>query len=277
MLKSVSARCIRKLCMSKWYSTFGVVLSLVFLSCAFAYAKERVQTDEELFNRAMELYKKNDYYQAAPVFQEIRDKYPLSPYAIVAELRLADIHYFKSEYIEAIHFYEEFKRLHPTNPEVAYTLYQIGMCYFKQIETSDRDQTPADNAVFYFEQLVDHYPTSPFTGKAMGKLTICRQKLFDHDFYIGRFYYKSKKYEAAQERFSKMLDRYPYVRGKDKLLFYLAQTYWQRNDQSRARDILLALIKEYPQSEYSVEAKRLLETSPGSQGKGVTEGRQEKK
>ena len=110
----------------------------------------------------MEFYRKKDHWQAAPAFTEVRDKFPLSQYAVLSELRLADVHYFKSEYVEAVHYYEEFKRLHPSNPNVPYAIFQLGMCYFQEIEVIDRDQTPAEKAADYFEYLITHYPASPF-------------------------------------------------------------------------------------------------------------------
>lgn len=236
-------------------------LSLVFIisiGCASTSEKKEPQTDEDFFNKAMELYKKNDHWQAAPTFTELRDKFPLSKYAVIAELRLADIHYFKAEYIEAIHFYEEFKRLHPSNPDVPYAILQLGMCNFKQIELIDRDQTPAENAANYFYYLITHYPTSPFTGIAMGKYKICRERMFAHDFYIGSFYYKTKEYWAAKERFLEILPHYPYVREKDKVFFYLGNTYLQLNEEKKAKDTLLKLIEDFPQSEYRAEAKFLI-------------------
>lgn len=256
-----------------------LLLVLIFsLSCASAPKKvEEPETDEELFNKAMEFYKEKDAWQGIPAFKEVRDKFPLSQYAVLAELRLADLHYLKSEFVEAIHYYEEFKRLHPSNPHVPYAIFQLGMCYFKQIETIDRDQTPAEEAANYFEYLITHYPTSPFTGEAMGKLKICRKKMFEHDFYIGSFYYKTKKYWAAKERFLRILTYYPYIREKDKVLFYLGQTYQQLNEEAKARDTLLQLIKNYPQSEYIAQAKLLLELPLESEEKDKLEKKQKKK
>jgi len=259
-------------------NTFWLLLVLIFsLSCARAPKMKEPKTDEECFNRAMRFYRERNHWQGIPAFQEVRDKFPLSHYAILAELRLADLHYFKSEFVEAVHYYEEFKRLHPSNPHVPYSIFQMGMCYFKQIESIDRDQTPAKKAANYFEYLIDHNPTNPFTGKAMGKLKICRKKIFEHEFYIGNFYYKTKKYLAAKERFSTILTQHPYAREKDKVLFYLGQTYQHLNEKDKARDTLFTLIENYPQSEYSAQAKLLLGLSLESEEKDKLGTMQDKK
>jgi len=219
-------------------------------------------TDEQAFRRAMELYSKKNYFDAKPAFTDLRDKFPLSPYAVTAELRLADIHYFNEEFVEAIHFYEEFKRLHPSNPDVPYAIFQLGMCHFKQLESFDRDQSPAEKASGFFEYMIKHYPDSPFTGSAMGYYKICRQRMFDHDLSIGQFYYKTKKYWAAKERLVNTVSQYSFISNRDEALYYLGLAYRQLNEPDKAREALLSLLQEYPGSPFATEAQALLETSP---------------
>jgi outer membrane protein assembly factor BamD len=231
---------------------------ILLLGCGGKNKVKESYTDEESFQKAMELYRKKDYYNAKPAFTELRDKFPLSPYAITSELRLGDIHYFQREYVEAIHFYEEFKRLHPSNPHVPYAIYQLGMCYYKQVSYIDRDQTPAARASQYFYSLKTNYPLSPFAGSAMGKYTICRQKMFDHDFYIGHFYFRTKEYWAAKERFQSMLQDYPYGGARDKVLFYLGKTYVHLNEDVKAEAAFSRLVQDYPYSEYTPEAESFL-------------------
>jgi outer membrane protein assembly factor BamD len=244
-----------------------LVVLILFLGCAGSPEVRAPETDDYYFNKAMAFYRKGDYWQAKPVFTEIRDKFPLSRYAVLSELRLADIHYFNAEYVEAIHFYEEFKRLHPSHPDVPYAIFQLGMCYFKQRASIDRDQTPVEKASRHFEYLITHYPSSPFTGKAMGKYKICRQMMFEHDFYIAHFYYKTKEYWAAKKRLLKMIPKYPYIRGKDSVLLYLAKTYQHLNEEGEAKKTLVLLRNDYPESEYTDEVERLLDRSPDGEEK----------
>jgi len=238
-----------------------LVVLILCLGCGGKTNVRTPETDDYYFNKAMAFYREKDYWQAKPVFTELRDKFPLSQYAVLAELRLADIHFFSSEYVEAIHFYEEFKRLHPSHPDVPYAIFQLGMCYFNQRASIDRDQTPVEKASRHFEFLISHYPDSPFTGKAMGKYTICRQMMFEHDFYIAAFYYKTKEYWAAEQRFVKMIPAYPYNRQKDKVLWYLAKTYQHLNETDQARQTLERLRNDYPESEYAGQVERLLARS----------------
>ena len=251
MVFSASQKCI-------WL----LVVLILYLGCAGKTAVRTPETDDYYYDKAMAFYRKKDYWQAKPVFTELRDKFPLSRYAVLSELRLADIHYFSSEYVEAIHFYEELKRLHPSHPDVPYAIFQLGMCYFEQKASIDRDQTPVEKASRHFGFLVSTYPSSPFTGRAMGKYTICRQMMFEHDFYIAYFYYKTKEYWAAKQRLLKMIPAYPYAGKKDNVLLYLAKTYQHLNETDEARKTLERLRNDYPESAYRDEVDRLLDSSP---------------
>lgn len=240
--------------------------ALLLAACRTAPpASKDAGSDEQAFTRAMDLYRKQNYYDAKPAFTALRDQFPLSPYAVIAELRLADIHYFKTEYVEAIHFYEEFKRLHPSNPDVPYAIYQLGMCHFKQLESLDRDQTPAEKAASFFEYLIKHYPASPFTGSAMGYYKICRRNMFEHDYAIGRYYYKTKKYWAAKERFRDVLTSYTFIRNRDEVLYYLGLSYSHLGEPGKAREVLLNLQEGYPDSPYVAKLQALPAVAPAGE------------
>ena len=68
--------------------------------------------------------------------------------------------------MEAETAYSDFISLHPTNENVPYALYQLGMCHYNEIEAIDRDQTETVKARKEFEKLVARYPESKFSVMA---------------------------------------------------------------------------------------------------------------
>jgi len=157
----------------------------------------------------MKLYNKKKYEPATEAFRKFKEEFPLSSYTPLAELRTADSLYYDKRYIEAISAYEEFKKLHPTHPEVPYVIFQLGMCHFKQIGTTDRDQTVTEKALEQFRYFVESYPQSPQAAEARKNLETCRKRLAEHEYLIGDFYYRTKKYQAALLRFEALLEKYP--------------------------------------------------------------------
>jgi outer membrane protein assembly factor BamD len=227
-------------------------------ACAAAPEKKPLATDEEYYNRAMEQFKAKNYFDAIPSFEELKEKFPLSPYALQAELRLGDAHYYKEEYVEAIHAFENFRRLHPNNKSVPYSIYMVGLCYYSQILTLDRDPTYARAAVSQFEQLRELYPESPYTGKALYKLSEAKRIIAENEFFIGQFYLQYKNYPGAINRFTTVLKEYPNSIPRDRVIFAIAQANFLSENRQRGVKFLQYLIKKYPDSPYAAQAKALL-------------------
>ena len=170
----------------------------------------------------MEAYEDGDYKEGIEYFQQLRDRFPFSKYVILAELKIADSHYHLKNYDEAIFAYEEFEKLHPRNEAVPYVIYQIGRCYFDQIDTIDRDQTPAIKAYETFQRLDKQFPNDKYARSGAEHLTACVKSIAGNEYYIGVFYYKSKHYKAALNRFMAVISNFPDVGYHQKALEYIA-------------------------------------------------------
>ena len=201
----------------------GCLVLLFFLTgCSWFQTKEE-KPAQELAGDGMEAFKKGKYDKAIESFQKIKDWYPFSRYAILAELKIADAHFNLKEYEEAVFAYEEFENLHPRNEAIPYVFYQIGRCYFDQIDTIDRDQTSSQKALGTFNRLIKQFPEDPYAARAREHIKKCIKTLAGHEFYVGLFYFKSKHYKAALKRFEAVLNKYPDVGLHYKALQYLAR------------------------------------------------------
>jgi len=192
-----------------WLLLTAFLISVSSGGCASWKKKEPEPTPEMLYERAMNLFNKKSYEGGAEAFKKLRDEFPLSDYSVIAELRTADSYYFNKNYAEAILLYEEFKKLHPLHSEVPYSIYQLGMCHFKRMSTVDRDQTETEKAIEQFRYLIENFPQSAQTSEAKARLQACQKQLADHEFYIGNFYFRIKRYKAALGRYEFILQKYP--------------------------------------------------------------------
>ena len=197
-----------------------VALTLVFSGCSLFKTKESESADE-LARKGMEQFKKGNYTSALEHFEKLRDWYPFSKFAILAELKIADAHYELQEYEDAIFAYEEFADLHPRNEAIPYVIYQIGRCYFDRMDTVDRDQSVTRNALETFKQLNEKYPDNAYALKAEKHINQCLKSLAGHELYVGRFYYKTKHYKAALHRFKAVLSRYPDTGYHQQAMYYI--------------------------------------------------------
>jgi outer membrane protein assembly factor BamD len=181
-------------------------------------------TPEGLYQQALQDYQSGDYKRSIELFQRVKEEYPLSPLAIAAELGVADAYFSGKQYIEAELVYSEFLNLHPTNENLPYVMYQIGMCHFNDTTTVDRDQTETLKALKEFERLVARFPASKFSFMAERMVRECRKTLGEQEFYVGEFYFNIKEYAAALRRFEKIVREYPNIGLDFKVSYYIAET-----------------------------------------------------
>ena len=220
---------------------------------------------EKLYKEGLARFNKRDYPEALKKFEELKSSFPDSPpYTIWAELKIGDCHFLKKGYVEAIAAYEEFKKIHPSHEEIPYVQYQIGMSYYNQMLTLDRDQTSTQKALSSFEYIIANYPPSLFTDKAKEKVGVCKKRLADHEFYIGNFYYKQGRFQAAASRFEGLLEKFPKNPGEDETLYLLGKSYLELDQWKKAETALMKIVTEYPKSTHYKTARGILD-------KGMTE------
>jgi outer membrane protein assembly factor BamD len=209
--------------MTKWLRLNRCVvllaaLTILFSGCAldnfwsglFGQPGSEIEAQpQDLAHEGMEHLQARRYSYAVDSFQKLKDRYPYSRYAILAELKIADALFLKGDYIEAMSAYQQFESLHPNNEAVPYVIYQIGLCHYEMITGFDRDQRPTVEAIQTFTRLIQTYPASRYAAMAEGRITEAQAILAHHEFYIGEFYYKMDAYEAAMGRFISLVKNYP--------------------------------------------------------------------
>jgi len=214
----------------------AVFLTVIFVGgCSWSQKKEPEATPQALYENAMNLFQKKKYDKAADAFKKFKEEFPLSEYTPLVELRIADAHFFQKKYAEAIVLYEEFRKLHPMHPEISYAVYQVGMCHCNQMLSLDRDQTETEKAIEQFRYLTENYPKSPQVADGKTRLQACQKQLADHEFYIGDFYFRTKKYKAALGRFEGILQKYPESGLEEKINSHIAACHSEIAKEAQKR------------------------------------------
>ena len=206
----------------RFFFIFCLISLVLFTGCSWFQEKD-VKSAPELAADGMEEYRQGNYKRAIENFEKLRDWYPFDRYAILAELKIADSHYQLKQYDEAVVAYQEFESLHPMNEAIPYVVYQIGLCYYEQITTIDRDQSAARNALMVFERLQRQFPDHQYSKRAGEHIHTCLKSLAGHELYVGKFYFKKKNYKAAMNRFKNIINEFPDVGIHKEALDYLAR------------------------------------------------------
>jgi outer membrane protein assembly factor BamD len=243
-------------------SPMKFVLPLIaFILLTACASKEPAQDPGPDFHiqQAEQLTAKRQYGRAIEAWEKVRDGFYTPELNTLADMRIADTHFVAGQYVEAAAAYEEFLQQHPKHEQLPRILFQLGMSYHHRILSADRDQSPTRKSLEAFEDLVRRFPGHPLAQEARERIEFGRERLAEHEFYVGRFYLRTRQPEPAIRRFANLLSSYPDYDGRDKVLFHLGEAYLRIGDRGRAKETFAALSSEFPESEFIDKAQKALD------------------
>lgn len=220
--------------------------------------REAPGSDQDLLRSAETALQGRRYEQARKSLQQLINQYPDSELLPLAQLSSAKALYLSRKYDEARTEYQRFLELHPQHEQADEAHYYLGMTYFKQSDTSDRDQTYTLKALEEFELLLKQMPDSAYAADAKERRTVARWKLAEKEIYVGGFYFSRGEYAAAAARFGAVLADYPGAGFDDQALYHLGESLWQLEQKEPARAAFRRLVDEHSQSEWAAPAARRL-------------------
>ncbi len=167
------------------------------------------ESAEKKAREAMDYFQRGRFLLAEELFQKVKDRYPFSPYATLAELRLADCKFYSGEYEAAIPLYEEFERLHPTNEAVPYVIFMQGTAYYRLMDTPDRDQTFTKKMIETYQRLLRRFPDNPYRLEAKRRIEEGRELLAQHEIVVVKWYMRVDMLPQAKHRLLLVREKYP--------------------------------------------------------------------
>ena len=234
-----------------------VVLVATMVAGACSNKKPVIPADK-LWAEGNQAYEDEAYELAIQRYKALLDQHPFDPNAEEAELKVAQSYYQNRKYAEAISAFGDFERMHPTSQNLAMVEYHLGLSYLEQASTSDRDQQSIVNAQTYFRNLVDRFPTSPWTDRAKLRLRECHEFLARHEADIAAYYLRHDNLRAAEARLRGLLNDYPDTDATADSLFTFANAYERRDEPQGASLALATLIRHHPEGPVAVQAREQL-------------------
>jgi len=215
-------------------------------------------TPDDMFKEGERSFQKGNYEDAIAQWKKVKESYKTPQLTAQAEIGIADAYFLNKDYIEAAAAYEDFRKLHPSHERAGFALYRQAMSHFNQINRLDTDQTPVKNALTTLESYVTLYPRGEYVSEVKEKIGVCRDKQLQYEIYVGRFYLKTDKYQAAIGRFEEALKAFPGLSRRDEVLYYLGRAYQEAGQQPKALEVFQRLVKEFPASQFAHDASRAI-------------------
>lgn len=251
-------QCEKMITIKAFQGLIKIFVLLLFMGCASQEVNK--EDADALYKSAEEAFQDEHYLVALEKYRDIKNRFPYSPRAVDAELRIADTYFAQESYIEAESAYEIFKELHPAHPKSDYVQYQIGLSFYQQIPSdSARDLTAAYRAIEAFSVLEQKFPSSSYSEKAKEFSLEAKKRLAEHENYVANFYYQRQHYLSASYRYSALLQDYPGLGYDEEALYRLVQSYYHIKMYENAKDAARRLLTKFPQTQYQKEITSLLE------------------
>ena len=226
-------------------------------------------TAKQNYEKGLAELKDENFPEAQKYFQFVKQKFPFSKYAVLAELALADTQFAKGSFTDAVDSYKSFARLHPTHEKVqeGYIAFKIGECYFRDMPDDlwilppsyEKDQSAVADALRELNDFLKKYPDSKYVKTATELRKKVLQRLVDHEVYVARFYLDRDHPKAAAMRLEGAVKRYPGSGREPELLLALGQTYLKMNDPQRAKDTFERVVAEFAGASQARRAELYLE------------------
>ena len=220
-----------------------------------------IEADRLLFERGSAAIDERDWLLAREYFIQIRDNYPQSQYRAEALLQIGDTYEGEAtaeSFVRALAGFQDFLSLYPTHPRAAYAQYKLGLVHFLQMNRAERDQTETLASIQEFESFIDRFPDHELMPQVQQALRGARDRLSEHDYLVGHYYFRFKNYAGAVSRFRQILDNDPGYTARDQVYFHLGEALVAVDQISEAIPYYARILEEFDASEYAEEASERL-------------------
>jgi outer membrane protein assembly factor BamD len=221
---------------------------------------------EELYNDGVTKLRAHRYEAAVASFDTVQNNFPYSPWATNAQLMEGYANYENDSYGDAVTQLEHYIQLHPTSPDTPYAYYLRALCFYQQIADIQRDQRGTVQAMAALGEVVNRYPDSAYARDAALKIDLCRDHLAGKEMLIGRYYERQHLYEAAVNRYQRVVQDYQTTNHVAEALERLTECYLKLGLVDQARKTASVLAYNYPGSTWYADSYRDLEAAGGAGG-----------
>jgi outer membrane protein assembly factor BamD len=238
--------------------SFLLFCVLCFSSCSSIESIQGIDKAETYYLRGVAYLDESMFQEALEKFSLVKNKFPYSKYAVDSELKIGDTYYKKGDFMDAQRVYSLFAELRPQDPRRDYAIYQSGMCFYSSTPTAiDRDLSLANRGIQEFKTLIELYPSSFYFKDALERYTELRIRLAKKEIYIGDFYKKREKYEAAIARYKTVIENYSKLGFDDQMYYEIAKCYVKLANKDEANYYIDLLVLYSQDSSYAKKAKKL--------------------
>jgi outer membrane protein assembly factor BamD len=230
---------------------------------------EQKDTARQNFEAAEAAFAARRFNEAVKYFELVKNKFPYSKYAVLAELRMADTHFEREKWLEAADAYRIFVRFHPRHEEVAYATWRIAVSHSRAIEDNvawlpfvdarEKDQSSAKDTIRACDDFLTRFPDDARAAEIRELRKTARGRLADVDLYAARFYEERERWQGAIWRYQRVGEEFADTDKAAPALLKAATLAEQRlKDAPQAVALYERLLRDHPEASEARAATQAL-------------------
>ena len=180
----------------------------------------------EAYNEGLNQLNTGDVLYAAKKFNEAELLLPQSEWAPRSVLMAAYSYYSQDYYNDAIFELNRFLKVYPKHKNADYANFLLAICYYEQIVDEKKDLFSIIESKFFFEYILEEYPTTDYATDSKFKLELISNILASKEMYLARYYMDQEKWIPAINRFKKILEEYDETVYIEEALHRLVEIYY---------------------------------------------------
>ena len=250
-------------------------LSFLLFSCGEYQKVLNKGTVEDQYKMAVKMYEIKKYGKAIRLFEKITPAYRGKPQMERIQFMVAQSNFNEKNYTTAGYYFDRFAKNYPSSSKLEEASFASALSYKLASPEFSNDPTDTNKALEAFQSFINTFPTSEKIDEANQHYKELRYKLQKKYFEIAKTYYTTadydmRNYKAAIQAFDNLLSDYLGSEFKEEALLYRLKAAhdfvlksYDRRKPERIKDALEAhekLIRNYPESKYLEEAKKIYAT-----------------
>jgi outer membrane protein assembly factor BamD len=242
------------------------IIALVIATCLFTACKTTAPldayqglTDKQIFDRAEINAQKKNPEQAVKDFEALDTLYPFGQYSQEGQMNIIDAYYRSGDNDAAIAAADRYIRLYPRANDLVYAYYMKGIISkgpkeswyerWLQSDPSKREIASQEDALEYFDTLIERFPNTQYAAEAHGHVNEIRNRIAQHELEIAQYYLRRQTYVAAVNRAAELVKNYPRATQQvAPALDVMIQSYRALNQLDMANNAQRVLQNKYPDS-----------------------------
>ncbi|MGF7217600.1 outer membrane protein assembly factor BamD [Spirosoma lacussanchae] len=254
----------------------GTWIVFVLGSCSPFSKLQKNGTDDEKYKGAVEYYKKEDWYRAGLLFEELIPVLKGSTESEMAQFYYAYTQYHQQQYLLSATLFKKFYETFARSEYAQEAMYMYAFSLYKDTPQFNLDQSNTLTATSALQDFINAYPDSKYRDDCTRMILELRQKLERKAYEKAKLYYKTSGFNIASYKSSVIAinnfqKEFPDSQYNEELAFLkvdaefsLAQNSLETKQKERYQEAInyyQEFVDKYPKSRFLKESEKMYETS----------------